>query len=391
MYAECHMTNSATYHGKDSTSIIISRLKEIASAVMYAAEAGKLEQVLERIAQISRELVSAKYAALGIPDGRGGLRYFKTAGLTKEQLARFDHLPTGRGLIGAIMRERQSIRLENMQADSRSAGFCGPHPVMTSLLGVPIQIGQQLFGTLYLCDREDGQPFTDEDQELIETMAGYAAVAIASSQINDRQSRLATLEERERIGMELHDGIIQSLYAIGMHLDLMRMNQIVSADELGEAIHNLNTVIEDIRRYIMKLHRGDRPARTVADSMREMLDRLHTPDSLSIELEAPDEPPPFTPAVFEAVCQMANEAISNAVRHADARRIRIVVEQQGLQFTVQIADDGKGFDLFELTHNSGLGLRNLQQRAALNGGTVHIDTQPGQGTRVTISLPTRLV
>src|SRR5258705_12743753 len=235
---------SDTYPEKRDTSVILAQLKDIASAVMYAAEAGTLETVLERIAQVSLQLVNAQYAALGVPDGKGGLRFFKVAGLTPEQAAHLTHLPRGGGLIGAIMEERKSIRLSKMQNDPRSAGFCAAHPEMTSLLGVPIQIGQQLFGTFYLCDRLDHLPFDEQDEWILETLAGYAAVAIASSQLNEQQSRFALLEERERIGMELHDGIIQSLYGIGMNLDLMRLSGGASETELGTTIANLNEVIE---------------------------------------------------------------------------------------------------------------------------------------------------
>src|SRR5262249_4215963 len=146
------MTNSDERPQNTSTHVILAQLKSIASSVMYAAEASTLEQVLERIAEVSKDLINAKYAALGIPDDKGGLRFFKISGMTPEQVARLDHLPFGKGLIGAIMDDRSSIRLDRMADDPRSAGFCRAHPAMTSLLGVPIQVGQQLFGTLYLCD-----------------------------------------------------------------------------------------------------------------------------------------------------------------------------------------------------------------------------------------------
>ena len=122
------MTPSDTHPQNYDTSVILPQLREIASAVMYAAEAGKLEVVLERIAQVSQDLVNARFAALGVPDGRGGLRYFKTTGLTPEEHSRLTHLPRGNGLIGAIMQERKAIRLERMQDDERSIGFCKAHP-----------------------------------------------------------------------------------------------------------------------------------------------------------------------------------------------------------------------------------------------------------------------
>jgi nitrate/nitrite-specific signal transduction histidine kinase len=385
------MTNSDKHPQKISTHIILAQLKDIASAVMYAAEASSLEQVLERIAEVSKDLINARYAALGVPDGKGGLRFFKVSGMTPEQVARLDHLPIGKGLIGAIMDDRASIRLKRMADDPRSSGFCRAHPAMTSLLGVPIQVGQQLFGTLYLCDRKDGQPFSEDDVWLVETIAGYAALAIAGSQLNEQQQRLALLEERERIGMELHDGVIQSLYAMGMRLDLMRLSGDILPEAIPNVIDNLNEVIEDIRRYIMNLQRHDTPQKTIRDLLQDIINKFSTSDSLSIELDAPDVPPRFTMVTFESIGQMVNEALSNAVRHSEATIIRVSAERQERELVITVADNGKGFDPQHLTHQDGLGLRNMQQRAALHGGQVKIETDLNQGTRLTIRVPVQIL
>jgi signal transduction histidine kinase len=354
---------------------------------MDASHAGSLEQVLERIALVSSELVRARYAALGVPDEDGGLRYFKVAGMTPEQVAHLAHLPHGRGLLGAIMSERKPIRLERMQNDPRSAGFCSGHPHMTSFLGVPIQVGDRLFGIFYLCDRTDGQPFTEEDEWLVETMAGYAALAIAGSELREQENRLTLLEERERIGMELHDGVIQSLYAIGMHLELMRTAPDHDRMDFKPVLHNLNEVIEDIRRYILNLKASHYVQQTVYECLVDIVARLHIPDNVRVEIDAPHAQPPFTPGVFEAVCQMANEAISNALRHANASFVKIVAGPKDGSFQITVIDDGQGFDLATTTRREGLGLHNLQQRAYLHGGHVHIDTSPGRGTKISITIP----
>jgi signal transduction histidine kinase len=375
-------------HPDKSTHMILNNLKDIAVSVMYAAEGRTLEKVLERIAQASRELVQARYAALGVPDGSGGLRYFKVAGMSPEAVKRMGHLPTGRGLLGAIMTERKPIRLADMRNDSRSQGFCEGHPPMTSLLGVPIIVGPRLLGMLYLCDRLDGQPFDEQDEWLVETMAGYAALAIAGADWNEQQTRLTLLEERERIGMELHDGVIQSLYAIGMYLDLLRTDDEIKPEALSVAINDLNSVIEDIRRYILNLN--SRRNATIYICLREMLDRLRIPNSIKVEIEAPDDQPPFATTTFDALCQIANEAISNAIRHANASRILIRVEQANNEFRIIIADDGEGFDLDTVRQNqTGLGLVNIEQRARLYNGRVQISTEPGRGTTLTIALPLR--
>jgi len=370
-----------------STTVLLSRLKDIASSIMDASQAGSLEQVLERIALVSSELVQARYAALGVPAEDGGLRFFKVAGMSEEQVAHLAHLPRGRGLLGAIMNERKPIRLERMQDDPRSGGFCAGHPHMTSLLGVPIQVGDRLFGIFYLCDRTDGQPFSEEDEWLVETMAGYAALAIAGSELREQENRLTLLEERERIGMELHDGVIQSLYAIGMHLELIRTAPDRDRVDLEPVIYNLNDVIEDIRRYILNLKASNYVQQSIYDCLSDMVARLHIPDNVRVEIDAPRTQPPFTPGVFEAICQMANEAISNALRHANASFVKIIAGPKDGSFQISVVDDGQGFDLGTSARREGLGLHNLQQRANLHGGHVHIDTSPGRGTRVSITIP----
>ncbi len=370
---------------------ISNQLEDIAAAAMYAAEAVALDQVLERIAYISRELVKARYAAISVPDNEGRLKYFKTSGMSPDEIAQVDHRPEGLGLISTVMTERQTIRLADMSADSRSVGFCSGHPHMTSLLAVPIQIGQQLFGVLYLCDREDGQSFDEQDQWLIETLSGYAALAIGNSQLREQQNRLALLEERERIGMELHDGVIQSLYALGMHLDLLRTTDNVAGSNLKPVIAGLNEVIEDIRRYILNLQTKAEGQKTIKEHLTDILDSLHVPDSLDILIDAPEDKPPFTPVTFESICLIANEAISNVVRHAEANHLTVRVQRENGQFQINITDNGKGFDLNATNNQTGLGLRNIRQRARIYNGQVQIDTTPGEGTSLTISIPMRTI
>jgi two-component system, NarL family, sensor histidine kinase DevS len=366
---------------------LLIRLRDIATSVSQAAEAGTVEQVLENIAKVSQELVGARYAALGVPNGKGGLKYFKVTGLTPEEIRSIGHLPIGKGLIGAIMAEGESLRLEDMHSDKRAAGFCEGHPLMQSLLGVPIKLGARTLGTLYLCDRADGEPFSQQDQWMVESMASYAALAIAGSQISEQHSRLALLEERERIGMELHDGVIQSLYAIGMQLELARISGDLTANDLSKPIQELNTVIEDIRRYILNLKAIDQRQQTVHEAFASLISRLHIPDTIRVKIDASDEYPPLTPAIFEGICQITNEAISNAVRHAEAKSIRITARESDQLFDITVADDGKGFDTAPRHKHEGLGLHNMRQRAMLYNGHVTIDSTPGGGTRVIISIP----
>jgi signal transduction histidine kinase len=274
-----------------------------------------------------------------------------------------------------------------MREHPRSSGFPANHPFMDRLLGVPVQAGTQLFGMLYPTDRLDDQPFTQEDQWLVESLAGYAALAIAGTALSEQHGRLTLLEERERVGMELHDGIIQSLYAIGMQLQLLKLTQPEVGDELSKATHNLDAVIEDIRHYILNLKVATYEQQTIRRALLDVVARLHIPDSLLIEVNAPERQPPFAPPVVEAVCQIAYEAVSNIVRHAGATHATIDVSESADQFQMVIQDNGQGLSSRDSQAHEGLGLSNIMQRARIHGGAVVIDNAPGGGTRVTLSLP----
>lgn len=384
------MTNSTIdeRQGKDVSSIL-SQLKDIATGVMYAAEASTIGEVLERIADTSRELVRARYAALGIPDGEGGLQFFKFSGLTKDEASHIGHLPEGRGLLGEIMHARKPIRVEQIISHPASIGFPPNHPPMERFLGVPIQVGMQLFGMLYLTDRLDGLPFDEDDQWLIETIAGYAALAIAGAQIREQSQRLTLLEERERISMELHDGVIQSLYAIGMHLELLRVTGSTDPEALRSATQNLNVVIDDIRSYILNLKTRDANKETIRQCMQSVLKRLHVPDSLDVQLNAPPTPMPFSPANTEAICQMVMEAVSNVIRHSNATRLVITADENERVFNLTIQDNGQGFDTEALAQRSqhGLGLRNMLERARILRGHAQVKSSPNAGTTISITLP----
>lgn len=379
------MTSNET--PQKEVTIVLGTLKDIAEAVIHAAEAGTLKQVFQQIAYVAQQLVHSRYAALGIPSEHGMMLYFEVAGLEPDAIKRIAHPPIGRGLLGLIIEEREILRLEHMSEHPRSVGFPENHPYMDRLLGVPVQAGLQLFGMLYLTDRLDDQPFTQEDQWLVESLAGYAALAIAGSQLSEQHGRLTLLEERERVGMELHDGIIQSLYAIGMQLQLLKLKQPEVGDELSKATRNLDAVIEDIRHYILNLKVAAYEQQTMRHALLDVVARLHIPESLLIEVNAPERQPHFAPPVVEAVCQIAYEAISNITRHADATEAFVEVREDATLFRMVIRDNGSGFSPDKTSEHQGLGLRNMTQRARIYGGTIAIESAPGKGTRLTLELP----
>lgn len=369
----------------------LRRLQEISQAMLYTTEARELHVVLDRIAHAAKELAGTRYAALGVPDGQGGLRYFRTAGMTPEEIAMIDHLPRGHGLIGAIMTERRVIRLASIQSDERSSGFPPHHPPMNSFLGVPVQAGTQLYGMLYLCDKRNGEPFDEFDELIVQTVASYAALAISGAEVANQSRQIQLLEERERIGMALHDGVIQSLYGIGMQVNALRGMADVSEEALSEIVHSLDDVIEDIRGFISQLM-----TRRTADNLRAVLEqaikRVILPPQVLVELHLPPVPLNMPADHIDSLALMVREAVSNAARHANPSRIQVFAEVVNNRILINIYDDGRGFDLDYAGDQAeqgkgGMGLMNMHQRAQAMGGSIVVDSALGKGTHVLIMVP----
>ena len=142
-----------------------------------------LKNLLKRIAEIACEQVDARYAAVGVLGPDGALTEFITVGISAEEIRKMEHPPVGRGLIGALMESREAIRIPSIGADPRSVGFPEHHPPMHTFLGVPIRQGELALGQIYLTNKNDGSEFSEQDQQIIEMLASYAAAAISNARL----------------------------------------------------------------------------------------------------------------------------------------------------------------------------------------------------------------
>ncbi|MBW0131689.1 GAF domain-containing protein [Pseudonocardia oceani] len=158
------------------------RLRGLLRANQVVTQDLELSVVLRRIAEAARELVGARYAALGVIAAGGGLAEFVHVGMAPDDAERIGHLPVGKGLLGALIDDPHAIRLERIGEDSRSAGFPDGHPPMGSFLGVPIRIRDEVFGNLYLAESTRGS-FSNDDEQLIRALAATAGMAIENARL----------------------------------------------------------------------------------------------------------------------------------------------------------------------------------------------------------------
>ena len=354
-----------------------------------------LDRVLQLIVDSVRELVHARYAALGIVDSRGRIERFITSGISSAQRAAIGPLPRGHGLLGLIIRESRAYRIPDIGSHPAASGFPTNHPPMTSFLGVPVRTGGEPIGNFYLTDKQGTDGFGERDQRLVELFALQAEIAIQNARLHARVQRLAVVDERLRIGRDLHDGIIQGLYAVALSLedvpDLMVEDPDDAASRIDRAIDRLNTSIGEIRSFIMDL---GTEAADVAFKARlagvadELL--LTSGGRMVVDHNLADADDIEDRLSFEAssqLMQIAREALSNAIRHSGAAQVRMSFRSDAGQAVLTVEDDGKGFDPATPRRAGHLGLANLHDRAASIGGTLEIQSHPGAGTRIIVRLP----
>lgn len=382
------MTESEQTSDSERTSENV--LQAFNEAALTIANELDSRRVLQLIVDTARSLVGAKYAALGVPDRQGQMRRFIHSGMSPEEVQQIPHYPRGEGLLGAIMSEKQTIRIPDISTDQRAAGFPPGHPSMKSFLGVPIIGVGEVLGNLYLTDKVGASEFSAADQELVEMLAAHAAIAIQNAQLYEEVERLAVLEERTRIGMDLHDGVIQSIYAVGLTLESIRLELSEDSEEsvklLDSAIAGLNDAIRDIRNFILDL----RPRRFsgelsqgLARLVREFQANTMVPVAMTMAEELDDLPAPTARAVFLTT----QESLANIARHARAENVTLTLLRSDSTITLVVTDDGIGFDPLDEGRQLGHGLANMQARADGLGGSFKVLSADGEGTSVTLRLP----
>ena len=174
----------------DALSVSEGRLRALFEAGLAVSSELSLEALLRRLVEAAAELTGARYAALGVIDASGSeLEQFITHGIDDDLRAEIGALPRGRGILGVLIREAKPLRLHDLAEDPRSVGFPPGHPPMHSFLGVPVLLRGVAYGNLYLTEKQDGEDFTDEDEELVTLLAGQAAVAIENARLYEASTR----------------------------------------------------------------------------------------------------------------------------------------------------------------------------------------------------------
>jgi signal transduction histidine kinase len=368
------------------------RLIALHKASLELVNNNSLEDLLEKIASTACEQSDARYAALGVLDDEGRLVKFISVGMTDDEIRQIAHPPVGKGLIGELMDAEFPLRIPVIQDHPHSVGFPAHHPAMVSFLGVPIRSANRQLGQIYLTEKIDSKEFTADDEKIIQMLAAYAAAAIQNARLHENTHRLAVLEERERIGMDLHDGIIQSIFGVGLSLE----NSLHSIEEepeevkkrLQHSIESLNQAIRDLRAYIMDLRPRQMGANGLVSGVKSLISEFRANTFAEVKLTSPEKdvidlPQSHSLALFH-ICQ---EALANVAKHAKAKNVQISLWSTNGRVLMEINDDGNGFDMEKMNTSIGHGLANMQTRARSIGGDVDITSVINEGTTILAWIP----
>ncbi|MDX3238103.1 GAF domain-containing sensor histidine kinase [Streptomyces sp. ME03-5709C] len=373
-------------------------IEAVSAAVLAMSRHLEVREVLQTIVSSARALLDARYAALGVPDDHGGFAQFVVDGVSEEQWKAIGPLPRQHGILAAMLHEATPQRLPDVKVDPRFGGWPAAHPDMSDFLGMPVVDGDEILGALFLADKrrattspDQGRGFTEEDEELLRTLAAHAAIALTNARLYERSRELTIAGERARIAHELHDAVAQKLFSLRLTAQaasaLLARDPGRAREELRQVAALAAEAAEELRAVVVEL----RPAALAEDGLLatlrseiDVLDRAH-----SARVSFSHHHVRALPAAQEeALLRVAQEALHNALRHADAASVRVRLEGRARGAVLTVRDDGRGFEPSAVRRaGRHLGLVSMRDRADGVGGRLAVDSAPGRGTLIEMEVP----
>jgi signal transduction histidine kinase len=372
------------------------RLAQLASfelvARMLLTESSSTGEVLEFAAEQARFLTGGTRATLMMLDEATGELIIRHAvggeGAADLVGIRLQH-DTSKS--HSVMRRREAELVQDLAQD-REINESVLHLLGNPSDGVfaPLLVRDRPIGALAVYGSSEGRPFTPDDLSVLQILANQAAIALENDRLTFLLRNLAILEERERISKELHDGVIQSIYSVGLNLQgalsLMRAQPERAAHRIEEAIAELDNVVRDVRNYIFELRPRLVEDRGLESAIVELVRELEVNTTAHATVELAPRANESLPRQQEAhVIQVVREVLSNIARHAQPSEVWVRVEERDGYFTLVIDDDGLGFDPAKVAR--GQGLSNMEARVEVLGGVLEILPRDGGGTRHSVRVP----
>jgi two-component system sensor histidine kinase DevS len=305
-----------------------------------------------------------------------------------------DSFSLGEGPVGQVAKSGKPLVSIDPQ---REVGYFRHEVIQSGLCCVaciPMSTRSGVLGVMCVAAKEP-QNFDERVLDMLLSIGTWAGLSFENVRLQRQARRLAVLEERERIGMDLHDGIIQSIYAVGLALDYARSavdNEPITAQEkISQAIENLDNTIRDIRSYILDLRPRQFRGEDLMKGLEQLVEEFNANSRSHASLTGPrNELMGLPTANATALFHICQEALANSTKHAEAGLVEVRLLTSGDRVMLEVTDDGRGFDLRKMNVTLGHGLSNMHVRARKVGGDVEITSQPGSGTTVLAWVPRQI-
>jgi signal transduction histidine kinase len=395
-YAATAITNARLYEQMRERDVALTRrnvdmalLNGIASTLTSSLE---LDEILNKTLGLVMNYMRVEAGEIFLlEEDRTSLRMVLHRGQAAEAFWTRNIFKVGDGYIGVVAQTRKPVVSTDIANDLRFLREAVVKAGFHQIACIPMLSGENLMGVMSVATLGT-EPIDDRNVEMMAAVGNWAGLAIENARLHANARRLAILEERERIGMDLHDGIIQSIYGVGLSLESafhsVEDNPDDAKKRVQHAIDGLNQAIRDLRSYILDL----RPRQLGNDGLMSGIKRLSAEYRANTfadvyitepESDLKDLPQGHVLTLFH-ICQ---EALANSAKHARARKVQIAVWATDERVLMEINDDGKGFDMESMNANIGHGLANMRTRARSIGGDVDISSAPNEGTTILAWVP----
>ena len=378
------IANASLYQEVKRRERWLEALREVTLGIL---EGGDANSLLVSIAEHARELAGADAAQILTTTSSAGLLDVVAAVGAYAQQVQGQSVPAAKSISGEVIETGKPLHTDDATAHGHAyqpiirLGHVGP------AIFVPLRVRGRATGTLMVANLKGGRLFDEGTIRLVETFADQASVAIEYGRAQRNLQRLGLMDERERIAKELHDGIIQSLFAVGMGLQSTALQAVSpeTGNRIEAAVGELDRVIRDLRNYIFGLRPGILADRQLDQALSALGEEVQASSHVLIEVNVDAALAADLSSRSHEIVQITREALSNVARHAQAKHSEVRLARQGSKAVLTIEDDGIGFDV--RGDSAGNGLRNMRERAAAMGGAVRLTSNAGKGTRLRLTLP----
>ncbi len=293
------------------------------------------------------------------------------------------------GLIGWTVQNRQPLVVSDMRLDPRTPSALRESE-MIAYAAIPMQPKEQVLGVLSIF-RDSSQRITDADVELLVSVAEQVGSLIQLFHLQQENSRLLVQEERTRIAHQLHDAVTQSLYSLTLFAGAVQ--QYAANGELEKGLpyiqriqHSAQQALKEMRLLLHNLRPTALENEGLVEALRQRINAVERRANVQGQVITKSELDLPT-SIEETLYYIANEALNNALKHARAERVLVMLEQSESYVTMTVSDDGVGFELNEAKKSGGMGLSSIRDRTKKRGGTLTIESSPKQGTTIVVTLP----